>query len=87
MKVIAARIWNEPAVCIGFLTTAVAAAYAAATGVTFDAATVGVILLPLASSLGIRQVVSPSYTATANVPADEGNLEAAVATPDEADAS
>lgn len=75
MRVIVARIWNEPAVAIGFVTSLAAFVYALLTGIEFDAVNVGAILLPLVSSLGIRQVVSPA-TAAANVPPDTGDADA-----------
>lgn len=60
MKVIAHRIWTEPAVAIGLLFSAAILVVNLAAGEGFDFATIVTIFGPLLSSLGIRQVVSPA---------------------------
>lgn len=57
MKVLAQRIWNEPAVCIGLLTSLVLLALNFATGDDWSADAIIAILAPIISALGIRQVV------------------------------
>lgn len=78
MRLIIERIWNEPAVAIGFAVSAALVIALAATqgiaGVTTEQ--LGGALLPLATSLGIRQVVSPAYAPDKSVPPDEGNANA-----------
>jgi len=58
MKVIAKRIWTEPAVAIGLLTSTVLLILAIITN-SFDASSIAGIVAPFLSSLGIRQLVSP----------------------------
>lgn len=67
MKVILSRLWFEPAVVIGLLTSA-ALAYITGFDTTDEVLT---SLAPLAASLGIRQLVSP--TTKINLPADTGD--------------
>lgn len=78
MRLIAARIWNEPAVAIGFATSAALVVALIVTkgidGITAEQ--IGAALLPLVTSLGIRQVVSPAYAPDRSVPPDEGNANA-----------
>jgi hypothetical protein len=61
MKEISTRIWNEPAVFIGFITTLALAIIAVVTGNDWDIATVAGVIAPLASSLGIRSLVTPFH--------------------------
>ncbi len=60
MKVIMKQIWNEPAAAIGLLTSALLAVLAIADGADWDAQTIIGVIAPLASALGIRQLVSPA---------------------------
>ena len=60
MRGLAQRIWREPAVAIGFLTTVILAVVAVISGTDLDAGTVIGLLAPLVSSLGIRQFVTPT---------------------------
>jgi hypothetical protein len=60
MKVIAERIWSEPAVAIGLLVSALLAVLAVLDDAAWDAQTIIGIVAPFASSLGIRQAVSPA---------------------------
>jgi ascorbate-specific PTS system EIIC-type component UlaA len=63
MKVIAARVWREPAVFIGLLTTVGLVVITLATGDKWDAATIAGVIAPLAAALGIRQLVTPDVGA------------------------
>lgn len=69
MKVIVARILNEPAAAIGL---AVSVALFFVVGGFHSTQDVVTILSPFASSIGIRQVVSPAY---ATVPKDNVDKE------------
>jgi hypothetical protein len=60
VKVIMKQIWNEPAAAIGLLTSALLAVIAVADGADWDAQTIIGVIAPLASALGIRQLVSPA---------------------------
>jgi hypothetical protein len=60
VKVIMKQIWNEPAAAIGLLTSALLAVLAIADGADWDAQTIIGVIAPLASALGIRQLVSPA---------------------------
>ena len=59
MRVIGRRIWTEPAVAIGLLTSILLAVVALVTGTSWDTSTIVGIAAPFLSSLGIRQFVSP----------------------------
>jgi uncharacterized membrane protein YdbT with pleckstrin-like domain len=58
---IARRVWHEPAVFIGLVTSAALAIITIATGDPWDTAAIIAIIAPLASALGIRQYVTPTY--------------------------
>jgi hypothetical protein len=60
MKVVAARVWREPAVFIGLLTSVALLVIKLATGDPWDAVTIAGIAAPLVSALGIRELVSPT---------------------------
>jgi hypothetical protein len=60
MKVIAQRVWQEPAVGIGLLTSLVLLVVNLLGTSSWDAATVLSVLGPFASAIGIRSVVSPA---------------------------
>jgi len=60
MKVIGQKFWNEPAVCIGLLTTVILLVLQIVTGDDWDAVNIIAILAPFVSSLGIRQTVTPA---------------------------
>jgi hypothetical protein len=62
MKVIAQKIWNEPAVALGLLVSIVLAILALVDGADWDAQTIIGVIAPFASSLGIRQLVRPDRT-------------------------
>jgi len=59
MHEIALRAWREPAVAIGLLTTVLLAIVVLATGDPWDTAAIVGVLAPLASALGIRELVVP----------------------------
>jgi len=59
MSEIGKRIWNEPAVFIGLLTSIILALIAWVNGSWNTSDIIGVIA-PLVSSLGIRQFVTPT---------------------------
>jgi len=59
MKVIAERVWAEPAVAIGLLTTIALAVVAVVASEPWNASTILGIAAPFFSALGIRQLVSP----------------------------
>jgi hypothetical protein len=69
MKVIARRLWQEPAAAIGLLTSLALVALALASSASWSASTIAGILAPLLSGLGIRQLVSPAPPA--QEPADD----------------
>lgn len=58
MRTIAERVWLEPAVAIGFLTTVAVGIVNLVAG-SFDVQNIVGTLAPLVSSLGIRQTVTP----------------------------
>jgi len=60
MKTIASRIWNEPAVAIGFLVTVALTVAGLLSDVAWDVGIIAGVIAPLATSLGIRQVVTPA---------------------------
>jgi hypothetical protein len=57
MKVIAQRIWNEPAVCIGLLASVILLVINLIGENDWGFEEIIAILAPLASALGIRQAV------------------------------
>jgi hypothetical protein len=57
---IAKRAWREPAVFLGFVTSAALAIITVATGDPWDTAAIVAVIAPLASALGIRQLVTPT---------------------------
>jgi hypothetical protein len=59
MKEIVVRVWREPAVFIGLLTSVALLVIKLATGDPWDAATIAGIAAPIVSALGIRELVSP----------------------------
>jgi uncharacterized membrane protein len=61
MKQIAVRVWKEPAVFIGLLTTVALVVITVATGGDWDAAVIVAVIAPLVEALGIRQFVKPTY--------------------------
>lgn len=60
MKVIIQRCWREPAVFIGLVTSLALLALALIDGASLDATQIISIVAPFASSLGIRQLVTPT---------------------------
>ena len=60
MKAIAQRVWLEPAAAIGLLVTLGLLVLNLIGDDTWDAQTVIEVVAPLASALGIRQVVTPA---------------------------
>jgi hypothetical protein len=60
MKVIAQRLWTEPAAAIGLLTSLLLLALALVSGADWDASVIAGIAAPFVSALGIRQTVSPA---------------------------
>lgn len=54
------RVWREPAVFLGLLTSAALAVITIATGDPWDTAAIAAVVAPLASALGIRQLVTPA---------------------------
>jgi hypothetical protein len=60
VKSIAQRIWNEPSVGIGLLTSVLLAVVAVASSATWNTQTILGVVAPFASSLGIRQLVTPT---------------------------
>jgi len=59
MKTIMQRFWKEPAVAIGLLWSLGLLILAVITD-SFDASAIAGIVSPIASALGIRQVVTPA---------------------------
>lgn len=59
MSEIAKRIWREPAVFIGFITSAAMALVIVLSGDPWDVAAIVGVIAPLASALGIRELVTP----------------------------
>jgi len=59
MKEIANRVWREPAVAIGLITTIALAVLAVVTGTNWDASVIVGIVAPVVSALGIRTQVTP----------------------------
>ena len=70
MKVIAQRVYREPAVFIGLLTSIALAVITLLTGDPWDAATIAAIAAPIVSALGIRTLVTPAAATTIAPPAD-----------------
>lgn len=60
MKVLAQQLWREPAAAIGLLTSVLLLVLAVVSDTAFTADTIIAIVAPLASALGIRQVVTPA---------------------------
>lgn len=60
MKVIARKLWEEPAAFIGLLTTILLAGLNVIGDDDWGIDNLIAVLAPLVSSLGIRQVVSPA---------------------------
>jgi hypothetical protein len=60
MREIAKRVWLEPAAFIGLVTTAAIVAITLISGDHWDLATICGAIAPLASALGIRQLVTPT---------------------------
>lgn len=60
MKVIAERIWREPAVGVGLLTSVILVVIALADGSDWTASVILGVVAPFTSALGIRQLVSPA---------------------------
>jgi hypothetical protein len=59
MKTILQRFWREPAVCIGLVWSLALLILTIITS-SFDASSIAGIVSPLASALGIRQLVTPT---------------------------
>ena len=59
MKSVAQQLWNEPAAFIGLMTSILLAVIAVVTGTDWNAQTILGIVAPVASGLGIRQLVTP----------------------------
>ena len=64
MSEIAKRVWREPAVFLGLLTSVALAVITIATGDPWDTAAIVAVIAPLASALGIRQLVTPTADVT-----------------------
>jgi outer membrane biosynthesis protein TonB len=64
MKTIAQRVWREPAVCIGLLTSVILLVLQLIGDNKFTADTIIAIVAPFASALGIRQLVTPTAKPT-----------------------
>jgi hypothetical protein len=60
MSEIVKRAWREPAVFLGLLTSAALVVITLATGDPWDTAAIAAVIAPLASALGIRQLVTPT---------------------------
>ena len=60
MSEVASRVWREPAVFVGLLSSVALAVVNVVTGGPWDAAIIVGILLPLVEALGIRQLVYPA---------------------------
>jgi len=60
MKVLGQRVWREPAVAIGLLTSAALVVIALITDAAWDTQTIIGIAAPFASALGIRPLVTPT---------------------------
>jgi hypothetical protein len=78
VKPLAKKIWEEPAAAIGLLTSIVLAVLAIVDDAAWDAQTIIGVVAPLASSLGIRQLVSPAAGPRQDPPSAEEDLEAPV---------
>lgn len=63
MSEIAKRAWREPAVFLGLVTSIILAVITVATGDKWDTAAIVAVIAPLASALGIRQLVTPATEA------------------------
>lgn len=59
MSEIAKRVWREPAVFIGFVTTVALVIITVVAGNDWDIATIAGCIAPLVSALGIRELVVP----------------------------
>lgn len=59
MDEIAKRVWREPAVAVGLLTSIVLAIVAVVSGDSWDVSTIAGIAGPLVAALGIRPFVTP----------------------------
>jgi membrane protein implicated in regulation of membrane protease activity len=60
VKVIAQRVYREPAVFIGLVASVVLALLAVLSGAEWDAQTIVGIAAPFVSALGIRPLVTPT---------------------------
>lgn len=60
MRVIAERVWAEPAVAVGLFTSMLLLAISLIDGSGWEASVILGILAPFTSALGIRQLVSPA---------------------------
>lgn len=69
MSEILKRVWREPAVFLGLLTSVALAVITIATGDPWDTAAIAAVVAPLASALGIRQLVTPDT----GTPPEEGS--------------
>ena len=59
MKALAQRVWNEPAVAIGLLTSVLLALITWVGGDDWTVETIIAVVAPFLSAIGIRQLVSP----------------------------
>jgi hypothetical protein len=57
---IARRVWHEPAVFLGLITSIALVVITLATGDKWDTATIAGVAAPLVSALGIRELVTPT---------------------------
>ena len=74
-------MWTEPAVFIGALVSIALLILAIITGDTWDAATIAGIVAPIASALGIRQLVTPvPHDTTVQPPTQTPSADAPVTT-------
>lgn len=60
MSEIARRVWHEPAVFLGLITSIALVVITLATGDKWDTATIAGVAAPLVSALGIRELVTPT---------------------------
>jgi hypothetical protein len=60
MQQIVQRVWKEPAVCIGLVTSIALAIIVIVSGDSWDLSAITGVIAPFAASLGIRGVVSPA---------------------------
>lgn len=68
MKPLAQKLWKEPAAFIGLLTSVALAVGAIITGSDWSWEAIVAIIAPLASGLGIRQLVAPAAEPTSEAP-------------------